>query len=817
MNWRNINVFVSWVVILFTFFHSFVESMDNNNPMSSMSTTISSPSTTALSSSTVSTDKNPIMDETNDINEWNQKQRVTFTKIPVLILDVDNTFYNENKVKQLQQSSLDGNKKLGIEEQIVKNTHTFCQSYLNMTANECDELYHLYGSTPEGLRVKCSNGSFNDRYSMECHTLFEQFYNQVFDAIHLTSLLRYSHHTIPSQRLMDNSNTGYTHESSTSSSSFISYSQRLYDLLKQIKNIQYQYEQQQHPIRIYLASNSPYKHIYRILQAMGLSSFEFDGIVTPDSPFWNRTIWNPIKDNHNDNMMSNHFQQHLTNTDTFIPYPTKAIPRSFFQPILDRHSPTNHTFILMDDSYYNLQKAKKADIGIDHIVHIHDKNDLCNALETLRQHLETSKNDFKHKEIDPMEYQFSEETYLISKNIVDAQSIHRGVWKQVQKELISKSKQLNQDINDEPITIVDLGAGLLSILELFMNDFPTTIKNNNEKDMIKNDNQEDGILDLLPRTYTNQKQQLLTREIIYYAYEPNSNLLPGCRQKLDALGFQETSKENDDHIYIYHHKEKNIYVYLIMHDFRESKTIINPKSPDLIVGCCFADLFANPRELISSILQLTNVGLNNDHIGSSTLLYFPITFAGTTLLHPPQPFGMPKTHGGKLMIPSDTLALRFYSNTLSNIHQHNLNPNAIIHAVQDFGGYFLSSAPSDWKIDPSKDTYLWDTMRYFFESVIGNIQETQNWNIQGWLHRIKRLQPTIVAKNVDLLFRFDSNNGNIADAWNGQYGMDVDKSESKNQIIEEIEFVSPNYVHCKKIDWGQSPKTLDSNEVEGLY
>jgi hypothetical protein len=56
----------------------------------------------------------------------------------LILLDIDNTLYQE--------------KEAGIEAQIVKNTHSYCQRRLGLDKEQADDLYRAYGSTVEGLK-----------------------------------------------------------------------------------------------------------------------------------------------------------------------------------------------------------------------------------------------------------------------------------------------------------------------------------------------------------------------------------------------------------------------------------------------------------------------------------------------------------------------------------------------------------------------------------------------------------------------------------------------------------------------------------------
>jgi len=689
-------------------------------------------------------------------------------KKKVLVLDVDNTFYSEAALRKLGEQFGDH----GVEEQIVQKTHTFCQEHLNMTTKECDNLYQLYGSTPEGLRVKITD-------QKELHHLFKIFYDLVYNDIDLNSLVKYSHHnpqTIAAIIAKDESNistTGYTHESSSISKNLITKSLQISNLLEEIK-------MKDKDTLIYLASNSPYIHIIRILKHMGLYAFPFDGIITPDFYYHHK---------------SKHFDEIQSGEKTDMRmYPTKASPIDFFQPMTQKHSRKEFSYAFVDDSKFNLQKAQEANIGFDTIYHINEDYDLCSALKDYLYEIENKKETKSiNGDVSPYTkktsslYEFSEEKYLLSKNIVDANSINLDIWEYVVAELTKRSKE-----KSSPISIVDLGAGLLSILDFLINGLPG--KDGKEIDS---------------KTSLFAEDEHYDHNLVYYAFEPNQNLKEGCLNKMMAMGFQEI--ESIGEVQTYKHSAKHITVHLIMNDFRNnihkaSNLIkVHGTQPDLIVGCCFADLFPSPRELIASILEISNPAMDNTK-SPSTLLYFPITFGGTTLFNPPQPFGIPidKTAHSK-MIPSDTLALRIYAQILKDTHDHNLDPKSIIKAAELFGLKLISSGASDWNIDPNKHLYLWDTMKFFFKTVIANDHE---WDMKAWFDRMHNSRPSIIAKNVDLLFQFDSDGHQMSNKSNKS--LDNDDDRSSNQV-EQIEFVAPYKVRSVK---KKIVKSLGPNEIE---
>lgn len=269
------------------------------------------------------------------------------------------------------------------------------------------------------------------------------------------------------------------------------------------------------------------------------------------------------------------------------------------------------------------------------------------------------------------------------------------------------------------------------------------------------------------------------------------------------------------------------------HEWRHAAVQSEQPTPHLIVGCCFADLL-EPYDLVASLLRCflsssssitQSSSSRNDESNestsksTSTLVYFPITFAGTTQFLPPQPFEPADDTSGSTAaaaIPSDTTAFAVYSKCLSEELGHNLDPYLIESAMGDYGGVCLGTGKSDWIVEcpPStsksfankkkdhSDDYLWRTMLYFLASVAAPELHCQGWNARGWLDRARERLPTIRATNVDLLFRLPH-----LGAWNLTAAVmannnkkrqrkkedDID-TELRNNAYEEILFTGPRQV-----------------------
>jgi len=311
----------------------------------------------------------------------------------------------------------------------------------------------------------------------------------------------------------------------------------------------------------------------------------------------------------------------------------------------------------------------------------------------------------------------------------------------------------------------------------------------------------------------NDNPTLAITKLEYYAYETNLNLLKGCKERLIKLGFQEIQANSPKgggsfrRATVEPANDVEITVHLRPIDFQAEQS--PPKEIDLIIGCCFADLF-DPEQLTLS-LQRFAFG------GSPPLVYFPITFAGTTRFIPAYP-SVPSRSPRNQMIPSDTTAFSVYSESLTR-HGHNLDPSMIVDAISDHGGSLISKGTSDWIIDPSLDSHLWETMLYFF-GMSGAREMTKHYlDATGWVKQCRLNPRTIVVSNVDLLFHLQ------ADSHVGEIGEDVasigDAANSNLQTVsvQEIQFVSPYNVTTVTKHWDTSDSghlSPDKVEIESL-
>lgn len=658
-------------------------------------------------------------------------------------MDVDNTLYRESQV--------------GIESQIIANTHSYCQNVLGIKKEDADELYETYGSTIEGLKQTIWKNLSTNQVKENLY----KFYHHVYDDIDMSNLLpeRRRRRNLAGQqeeqRQEDDErekeggmSTGYSHADSAD----------MKLLCKLISSC---------PYPICMASNSPSWHVQKVLKSIGLSSKVAVMSSSSSSITKNRNTKKSITQNNDENLIC------------FTPdrlsdklYPTKYNPIDFFSVDDDNVSDSDnenagtntdthffdpfHRIIILDDSKQNLkkisdyfignEKSKKEIIAIqinkkDNDNENDNSSSLTNALLcTLGL-------------IDPL-FEFSQVKYLQSKNKVDQQSIHVETWNTVMSELDTiinnnkKNKKKGKNNNDDsknynPIRIVDLGAGLLSMLDL----------------MLHGDSQR-GMKHL-------QQKHHHHCHIEYTAYESNVALSNACHQRLISWGFKKMGNEaSEDPNKVVEYTKQNIRVRLIMDDFdTDDGTDDNMgwegKAPHLIIGCCFADLL-QPDHLVPSMIKKFHLL----DATANTLVYFPITFCGTTQFLPPRPFekvptdGTDSNNGNKSTkidqrtIPSDTEAFRLYSEALEETLRHNLDQRVLQSTMEDYGATLIGKGPSDWHIDPQNHSYLFDTMLYFFGATGGPQVMADGWDATGWIQRAKQRRPKIQVSNTDFLFRF---------------------------------------------------------------
>lgn len=658
----------------------------------------------------------------------------------VIVIDVDNTLYSEQDLVSSMGE--------GIESQIVRNTHLFGLLHFNLTTEQCDELYRNYGSTIEGLRQTLPSDLVEETMS--------RFYDEVYNAIDFSCLLGMN----AKMTQIDNTQvrSGYDHGSA--------FQQRRAALAEFLKSLS-----QVHPV--YLASNSPNAHVLRVINSMGLGGVEFAGILTPDM------FCKPSE-------QTEHVSQESA-------YPTKSSPHQYYKNILKRYPLSSSRIILLDDSLHNLQVAES--VGIDGI-HINRSS------RTLEEGLSEAIGHILPPEtVDAVpsgeRFTFSDIEYLNSKNKIDANAINPCVWDQLAQQLALRI----QRSTDGVLRIADLGAGMLSMLELVL------------KGGGVDDREKPSILALINNYLeANRKHAIPTRplaKVEYTAYESNLSLLQGCKHRLYRLGFQEFQAHATEGALSFKlAASKSTYgaeivIHLHLIDFQSEQRTL--KELDLIIGCCFADLF-DPGQLALSLQRFA--------LGKSPpLVYLPITFAGVTQFNPAYPAAqsLEKRHQ---ITPSDTTAFNIYSESLVN-HGHNLDPSQIVNSISDHGGSIISKGSSDWIIDPTLDHHLWETMIYFFGMSGAREMAKHHLDAAGWIKRCRQHPRTIVVSNVDLLLHLRA-------VYHEHHFIDdtVSSSEPAQAFrSEEILFVAPYNVTTVTKWWNISDigrLSPDQVEIESI-
>ena len=632
----------------------------------------------------------------------------------LLLLDVDNTLYRE--------------KDTGVEAQIIRGTHLYCESFLGIDKEKADQLYRQFGSTVEGLQRTV----WKDLSGKELEERLVDFYKAVYENVDPSSIL------LPDVDAYSGS-TGYSHTSKEERK-----------LMRQLLKSS--------PLPIALASNSPSWHVHKVLRALGLEKLKSNrlGSFTPDR----------------------------------LPmYPTKHEPEEFFsaggidndKSGLDRYRSVS----FLDDSLYNLKRVRETfPFLVDRIHHVNRRperdeingNSDDNGEENLVQAL---LQDFGL--IEPT-FHLSQTRYLESKNTVDRRSLHVEIWNKVVNELEEALLDDSYEASagaagaSSDLWIVDLGAGLLSMLDLLLHG--------------------DEILGLSSLLSSSSSLPIdsESKTIHYTAYESNKELYELSHERLLSWGFAVIEKEVSDEdegadIIDYQKKQNgvNLRIKLILRNFANVKKdelleITEKMTPNLIIGCCFADLM-DPEQLVPDLLRSFGLLNASPSLRSRTWIYFPITFTGTTQFLPPRPF---EFQSNEKTVPSDTVGFQSYSRALERVLGHNLNPFLLQEVMEDHGANLIDFGSSDWKIDPERDFYLYETMLYFLGSTGGPQLLKEGWDAAGWIQRAHTNKPSIQVSNRDLLFSIEHN-----------YKIDhneISNERDEKDHFEEILFTAPSQV-----------------------
>ncbi|KAL7536149.1 hypothetical protein ACHAWF_011508, partial [Thalassiosira exigua] len=635
----------------------------------------------------------------------------------------------------------------GIESQIVRNIHLFGLLHFNLTSDQCDELHRTHGSTIEGLR--------NALPPERVKETMAKFYREVYDPVDFSCLLGVAKEPGALRPgVVDEgagARSGYDHGSA------LRRRRALSDFLTSLARGR----------DVYLASNSPRAHAIRAVRGAGLGGVGFAGILSPDADGGTSSRVGPGE-----------------------VYPTKASPDRYYERVLERHPPEAHRIVLLDDSPHNLRAA--ASVGIDGVRVDHERRTLEEGLAEALGHILPSESDGASSDEN---YAFSDAEYLRAKNEVDATAIDPVAWEDLARRLARRLRRKA----DGAVRAADLGAGLLSMLAL-------TIEGGGGGGG-GGDRAKPSLLASVGRFLrsdgTSRDEVGAVTKLEYFAYESNRNLLRSCEERLDEMGFERVEGGSSALSFSRVVDNTDVTIHLRPTDFRADPN--PPEGIDLVVGCCFADLF-DPDELALSLQRFVRGSSD-----SPPLVYFPITFAGATRFDRTLPPTPPRGPTGRA-IPSDTAAFGLYSKSLAD-HGHNMEPALIAKAIGDRGGSLLTRGVSDWIIDPSSDRYLWETMMYFFGMSGARELSKHHLDAAGWIRRCRSNPRTIVVSNVDLLFSLGTDPTETDEGFASFDGTKEDSSTSVS--AQEIQFVAPYNVTTVTKQWDTSDsKRLSPNQVE---
>jgi len=435
----------------------------------------------------------------------------------------------------------------------------------------------------------------------------------------------------------------------------------------------------------YIASNSPRPHIERVLKSLGLADMKFLGIITPDIT-----------------------SKYLTKTE-----------QEYWKPIFEKHAVDSEQIVLLDDSVTNLKAARS--FGVEGL-QITDDSSMEQALCSFAGAIPK-----------PTEWQFDALKYLKSKNVEDNRAMSKRVWERVLHEI---SENLPEKDNT-PLVVYDLGAGLLNMLQKFLDASTSTIK----------------------------------KDIHYIAFETEDICMKHNVKWLTDVGFQVLTEEKN--IFEKVHQGQLIRVSLKKEDFTQAK--LPEHKPHVIIGCCLADLF-DPEVFASSVLRIAQ--------GVPALVYLPITFAGQTNFAPSLP--------QQSKVPSDIKAMEFYHESLEKDHGHNLVSTSLMDAFKSVGAAAISQESSNWRVDQKENSDLWRSLLYFFGLNTAFRLYKHGYDAGEWIERVKATSPTFDISNVDFLFKLEA-----ADkAFEAPESLSMQTEDTQCNVKEGryLEFIGPKQV-----------------------
>eukprot|EP01031_Cornospumella_fuschlensis_P034530 gene34529-41809_t len=164
-----------------------------------------------------------------DFKSNERNNSIQNSQVPLLILDVDGTLYEDD---------------CSIEHQIKDNFHGFAKEHFGIDSDECERLHLTYGCGVRGIAEEITGN----------RNIFVDYFNEVFSNLDLSKLNKYT------QSFAGSPNTGYDFTNM----------QRAHRALLSL------------PFPIILASNSPASHVRKVINRLGLGGLRPAMVLTPE-------------------------------------------------------------------------------------------------------------------------------------------------------------------------------------------------------------------------------------------------------------------------------------------------------------------------------------------------------------------------------------------------------------------------------------------------------------------------------------------------------------------------------------------------------
>ena len=606
-------------------------------------------------------------------------------RIPVLIIDVDGCLYHNDKIHGTSQET-------GL---IARGIHRYCQAQFGISAAESDALYSKYGDTLVGLE---KSGHITSQRQVR------DYFGSVFGSIHVASELH-------SARRVDSSSE--SEDGASYIPTGIEHTTQLQALLRAI------------PLPKVVASNSPEQpYVQNVLAALQLTTEDvgWSKILTPQSFF-----------NEDAASSGNSSENPLVVTKTHDRYWQE----------LERAFPSNrYELVLFDDSSANLAAARRFGLTETHLVQPTEGRPLH---DVILEYLGCLAKPPPPTTSNSCGGDTAGVAYLAAKDAVDEASLNKHVEaalvEQLRRRREERPPSAGKNIEAEALTVVDIGAGCLS---------------------------------MLPRVGRAAVAAGFGR-INYCAVELQPSLATaGLTRLKETYGFTDHmvalsspsvlgGAQGDLPINANSHAEKlhgvtaiPVSLSVIARDLTalsEADILAAFAEPvdavDLVVACSFADLLP-PRVFAVAMSSLA----------PGALLYLPITFAGGTRFadpasreenapEAPRPAEMPSDEAvaeayhqhlieneGQFIDTDALVAVLTGQPSSSNMTGDHATLSSAFQAVGS-GFVLLSDGRSDWRIDPSDPLQepMWDAMLRF----IGRAVPSRLWphsSFRAWLRRI---------------------------------------------------------------------------------